>query len=47
MPNTLKSKLYLFADDGKLYRDITSNKDVELLQEDLRKLEEWSKNSLQ
>ena len=47
MPNTLKSKLYLFADDAKLYRDITSNKDVELLQEDLRKLEEWSKNSLQ
>ena len=46
MPNTVKSKLYLFADDAKLYREITSNKDVELLQEDLRKLEEWSKNSL-
>ena len=37
MPNTAKSKLYLFADDAKLYREITSNKDVELLKEDLRK----------
>ena len=46
MPNTVKSKLYLFADDAKLYREITSNKDVELLQEDLRKLAEWSKKSL-
>ena len=44
MTNTVKSKLCLFADE--LYREITSNKGVELLQEDLRKLEEWSKNSL-
>ena len=34
IPNTVKSKLYSFADDAKLYREITSNKDVELLQED-------------
>ena len=46
MPNTVKSKLCLFADDAKLYRENTSDKDVELLQEDLRKLEEWLKNSL-
>ena len=26
-------KLYLFADDSKLFREITSDKDVELLQE--------------
>ena len=46
MPSTVKSKqLYLFADDAKLYREITSNKDVELLKEELRKLEEWSKKS--
>ena len=38
-----KSNLYLFADDTKLYREITSDKFVELLQEDPRKLEDWSK----
>ena len=27
-PNTVKSKLFLFADDPKLYREITSDKDV-------------------
>ena len=32
MPNTVKLKLYLFADDAKLFREITSDKDVELLQ---------------
>ena len=46
MPKTVESKFYLFAVDAKLCREITSNKDVELLQEDLRKLEEWSKNNL-
>ena len=43
---SFKAKLYLFADDAKLYIEITSKKDVDLLQDDLRKLEEWSKNSL-
>ena len=43
MPNTFKSKLFLLADDAKLYREITNDKAVELLQEDFRKLEEWSK----
>ena len=38
--------MYLFADDPKLYREITSDKGVELLQEDPRKLEEWSKTNL-
>ena len=33
MPNTVKLKLYLFADDAKLFRETTSDKDVELLQE--------------
>ena len=36
-------KFVFFADDTKLYREITSDKFVELLQEDPRKLEEWSK----
>ena len=46
MPNTFKSKLYIFTDKAKLYREITSGRDVELLQDDLRKLEELSKSSL-
>ena len=46
MPNTVISKLYLLADNAKLYREITSNKDVELRQEVLRKAEDWSNKSL-
>ena len=45
MPNIIKSKLNLFADDAKLYRENISDKDLQLLQEGLRKLEEWSENS--
>ena len=43
MSNTIKSNFYLFADDANLYREITGDKQVELLQEDPRKLEERSK----
>ena len=37
------SKVRLFADDCVLYRQITSDTDCELLQEDLNHLEEWEK----
>ena len=46
MQNTVESKLYLFAEDARLCRKVISDKDVELLQEDLRKPEDWSKISL-
>ena len=35
------TKLRLFADDSLLYRQIDSNKDYEILQNDLNKLEQW------
>ena len=46
MPNTFKSKLYLFADNAKLSKKNTSEKVLELLQEGLRKPEDWSENSI-
>ena len=46
MPNTVKSNLYLLADNAKLLRENTSDKDLELLPEGLGKLKEWSQNSL-
>ena len=45
MPNTVNSNLFLFVDDEKLYRETTSDKNVEMLQEDLGKLDEWSKKT--
>ena len=43
MPKNLKSSIYLFADDTKIYREIRDPSDTEILQEDLIKLEQWSK----
>ena len=39
----ITSKLRLFADDTLLYREIKSQEDAHLLQENLTKLEEWTK----
>ena len=38
----ISSSIYLFADDTKLFRAITSNHDNTLLQSDIDKLVEWS-----
>jgi len=43
LPLNLKSDTYLFADDTKLFRKITNERDIELVQSDLNKLVEWSK----
>ena len=36
------SKLYLYADDAKLFRHIVNNEDIEILQKDLDNVKEWS-----
>ena len=46
MPEAVESELYLFADDAKLYREIHSDADQKILQDDLRKLGSWSSSSL-
>ena len=40
------TEAYLFADDTKIFRIITGENDQNILQEDLRKMEEWSNNWL-
>ena len=46
MPEAVESELYLFADDTKLYREIHSDADQQILQDHLRKLRSWSSSSL-
>jgi hypothetical protein len=41
LPESVDSKVRLFADDCVMYRPITSTMDCELLQEDLSRLETW------
>ena len=42
----IRSNIQKFADDTKIYRQIDSEDDIKILQEDLIKLEEWSKKWL-
>ena len=42
MPDNVKSTIYMYADDTKVYREIDSDTDVQTLQEDLRIMSEWS-----
>ena len=42
MPTSVLSSIYLFADDAKVYRSISSNDDPPTLQHDLQQLEKWS-----
>ena len=39
----LESGVSLFADDAKLYREVKDHSDVEALQRDLQRVEEWSR----
>ena len=46
MPDKIASKIYLFDDDAKLYRQIEDKSDVTRIHEDLQSLETWSVRSL-
>ena len=43
IPSAVKSKIKLYADDALLYRDINSEEDIIILQEDLNALSQWAK----
>ena len=43
MPENITSTAYMFADDTKVYRNIKTHIDREVLQSDLSHLEEWSR----
>ena len=42
LPSCVKSQVRLFADDCLLYRQIRSQRDHQILQDDLNKLEKWA-----
>ena len=42
LPETTRSNTFLFADDTKIFRQITNDNDHRILQEDLNALTEWS-----
>ena len=46
LPDCVSSDAYLFGDDTKIFRIITKEKDKEELQQDLEKLDDWSKKWL-
>ena len=39
LPDGIKSDVYLFADDNKIFRNIIDGEDKEILQDDLENLE--------
>ena len=43
MPENITSTAYMFADDTKVYRNIKTHIDREVLQSDLSRLEDWSR----
>ena len=43
LPDSIKSHLYLFADDCKFFRQIFTSEDTTTMQDDLNTLYEWSK----
>ena len=42
LPKNITSEIYLFADDTKLFRNVKTDGEANILQEDLHKLEQWS-----
>ena len=46
LPDCVESDVYLFADDTKIYREITSDNDIQGIQNDLNNLFTWSKTWL-
>ena len=43
LPDSIKSHLYLFADDCKFFRQIFTSEDTSTMQDDLNTLYKWSK----
>ena len=43
IPTVVKSKIKLYADDALLYRNINSEEDITILQQDLNSLSQWAK----
>ena len=41
LPEVVTSNLWMFADDSKIYRTITSDEDINRLQEDLHNISIW------
>ena len=46
LPENVNSTVYMYADDTKIYREIQSDDDHEVLQRDLETLKTWSKRWL-
>ena len=46
LPEVVKYGTYLFADDTKVFRQITTNEDSLQPQSDINSLEQWSQKSL-
>ena len=44
IPNIVKSSVKLFADDTKIYDELSHDSDTSVLQSDLDSLEEWTRN---
>ena len=42
LPDNLKSECYMFADDAKVFKDISNIEDNKILQNDIQELENWS-----
>ena len=42
LPNEIKSDIYMFADDTKVFRTIKTNDDQCILQDDLDELTAWA-----
>ena len=46
MPDNIQSNCYMFANDTKVFKDVYTIKDMEILQQDMQELEKWSNNWL-
>ena len=42
LPDDISSEIYLFADDTKIFNEVTDHNNSEILQSDLEKLSQWS-----
>ena len=42
MPEQINSKIFMFADDTKIFTEISTRSDQDMLQEDIKKLDKWS-----